>query len=53
MLTSPAAHTWACLCFPTTLTSRLSATENALFKVHFVVTHMHIVLLDIISVHAD
>ena len=24
----PAAHTWACLRFPTTLTSRLSATEN-------------------------
>ena len=28
MLTSPAAHTWACLCFPTMLTSRLSATDN-------------------------
>ena len=28
MLTSPAADTWACLRFPTMLTSRLSATEN-------------------------
>ena len=28
MLTSPAAHTWACLCFPTALTSRLSAIKN-------------------------
>ena len=28
MLTSPAAHTWACLRFPTALTSHLSATEN-------------------------
>ena len=28
MLTSPAAHTWACLRFPTTLTSRLSAIED-------------------------
>ena len=27
-MTSPNAHTWACFCFPTTLTSRLSATEN-------------------------
>ena len=28
MLTSPAAHTWTCFCFPTTLTSRLPATKN-------------------------
>ena len=28
MLINPAAHTWACLRFPTTLTSRLSATKN-------------------------
>ena len=54
MLTSPAAHTWACLRFRTALTSRLSATENdalysALIKVHFVVTHVRIVLLDVID----
>ena len=28
MLTSPAAHTWPLLRFPTMLTSPLSATEN-------------------------
>ena len=28
MLTSAAAYTWACLHFPTMLTSRLSATES-------------------------
>ena len=40
MLTNPAAHTWACLRFPATLTSRLSATAGerytrALIKVCF------------------
>ena len=55
MLTSPAAHTWACLPFRTTLTSHLSSTENdtlaPYYKVCFVVTQVRFVLdlLDVID----